>query len=235
MSDNSTPVGGLQSIEELYDFEYIRSEFVSPIFRAKITLDYNNFTFNAACVRLFPESEYIQMLADKKKKRLLIWTCSQYDKDPVKWSFIKNGKPASRNVRAKLLCAKIYKMMDWNINYRYKTMAVYQELESRRFAVFNLEESEMYIPEEQTIDDGTVKVKRKRVFPIDWENSFGTPYAEHKATYEVDINALHLLSNSTLDDMNEMPVIIPRVPTSGEIITREYYVPDDIVEKGKLK
>ena len=235
MPENTIPVGGLQSLEELNDFEYIRVEFTTPTLKPKITLNYDNLTFNAACVRLFPETEYVQMLANRKKKRLLVWSCKQYDKDSVKWSIVKNNKPKSRNIRAKMVCAKVYKLMNWNINYRYKIMAVYQELGKRRFAVFNLMECEMYIPEEQTTNDGAIKKKRRKIFPTDWEHSFGTPFAEHSATYETDINELHLLSNSTPDDLNEKQEIIPRVPTSGEIITRDYYVPDDIIEKGKVK
>ena len=234
MSENIMPEGGLASREELLGFEYIRSEFTTPVFKPKITLDYDNLTFNAACVRLFPESEYVQMLADQRRQRLLVWSCKQFDKASVKWSNIKNGKPGSRNVRAKILCAKIFRMMNWNINFRYKIMAVYQELDELRFTVFNLEECEMYVPQEQTLPDGTVKKKRNKVFPIDWDKTFGTPYAQHSATYEADLSALHLLSNSTLDDLNEKPVIVPRAPTPGEIITRNYYVPDNIVEKGKI-
>jgi hypothetical protein len=93
MSENTIPVGGLQSREELNDFEYIRSEFTTPVYKPKITLDYDNLTFNAACVRLLPESEYVQMLADQKKKRLLVWSCKQHDKDSVKWSIIKTQIP----------------------------------------------------------------------------------------------------------------------------------------------
>ena len=108
MSENVVPVGGLQSREELKLFEYIRAEYTTPVFKPKITLDYDNFTMNAACVRLFPESEYVQMLADQTKRRLLIWPCKQFDKDSVKWSLIKSGKPQSRNIKARMLCAKIH-------------------------------------------------------------------------------------------------------------------------------
>lgn len=232
MSDNAIPVGGLLSREELVLFEYIRSEFTTPVFKPKITLDYDNVAFNAACVRLFPESEYIQILADQSKRRLLIWPCMQFDKDSVKWSNLKNGKPQSRNIRAKMLCAKIFKMMHWVTDYRYKVMAVYQEFDSLRFVVFNLVECEMYVPGEVSAADGSVKKKRKKVFPIDWETSFGIPYSEHSETYHTDISALHILSNTTEDDTIAKPVIIPRIPTASELITREYYVPDELIKSG---
>ena len=134
-----------------------------------------------------------------------------------------------------MLCAKIFKIMTWNIDYRYKIMAVYQEIEDLKFCVFNLSECEMYVPDEMDTGDGSKKKKRRKVFPIDWESSFGTPFAEFESTFDTDINSLHLLSDSTLDDLTEKPKIIPRIPTSREKITSPYYTPDDITGKGKKK
>jgi hypothetical protein len=229
MPDN-IPVGGLVSREELDLFEYVRSEFTTPVYKPKITLDYDNFKLNAACVRLFPDSEYVQLLADRTKHRLLIWPCGQFDKDSVKWYNLKAGKPQPRNIRAKMLCAKIFKMMHWVPDYRYKVMAVFQEIDKLRFVVFNLAECEMYVPGEITAPDGTVKAKRRKVYPIDWEKSFGTPFAEHHETYQTDITALHLLSDTPADDLAAKPIIVPRIPTHSELITREYYVPDELIK-----
>jgi hypothetical protein len=120
-------------------------------------------------------------------------------------------------------------MMNWNIDNRYKIMAVYQEIEQQRLIVFNLVESEMYVPEEKENEDGTLSIKRKKVYPIDWENTFGSPYAEHKETYAVDLDRLYFLSNNS---ESEKPSIDARVPTASEIITRQYYVPDEIKKGG---
>lgn len=236
MSDHEFPEGGLLSREELNEFEYVRPEFTTPVFKPKITFDCTHFTANAACVRLFPESEYVQLLANPAKKRLLVWPCNQFDKGSVKWSNIKNGNPQSRGITAKPLCAKVFRMMNWIADYRYKVMAVYQELDELKFVVFNLVECEMYVPSEVTTPDGKVKKKRTRMFPIDWEKSFGTPYAEYKETYETDISRMHLLTDKADEDgADTKPAIIPRVPTPNEIITREYYVPDELLKDESKK
>ena len=214
--------GGLLSLDELKDFEYIRPEFVAPRLRAKITIEYGAFTCNSACVRLFPESEYIVMLSDSKRKRLAIWSCEHNDKGAIKWSKIKDGKLYPKRVSAKYLGAKIYKMMDWDTNNRYKIIAVYQEFPEKKLALFNLEEVEIYKPENKA-----GRKKSKKFFPVGWENSFGTPYSEHKATYKIDLDTLHIPTN---DSQNN---IVARVPTSSEIITRQYYLPDKIAQKEK--
>jgi len=235
MSKDKSTSRRLLSVEELNDFQILRPEFTSSVFKPKITFNYDTAIFNAACVRLFPESEYVQILVDPGRKRLLTMSCKQHDKASIRWSIIKNGKPNSRIIRGRILGAKIYRMMSWDIQCRYKIMAVYQELGGKRFTLFNLFECEMYVPEERSTDDGTGKKKRKKVFPIDWEKSFGTPYAEFSSTYDADIKSMHLVSNNTPDEMDEKDAIRPRVPKSSEIITSTYYTPDEIVKKGKKK
>jgi hypothetical protein len=234
MADVEIPVGGLESLDELKNAQYIRAEFVNPVFKPKITLNYGDLTFNTACVKVMGDTEYVQLLVLEEARRLVAMPCGEFDKDSVKWSIIKDEKPRSRNIRAKIACAKLFQMMNWNINYRYKIMAVYQVLEGQRLIVFNLAECEMLVPEEIPKEDGTIKTKRNKVYPIDWEKSFGSPYSEHRETYAVDLNKLYLLSNN-LEADEVKPPVDPRVPTASEIITRQYYVPDEIKKGGDGK
>jgi len=216
--------GGLITLDELNEFAVMRPEMVQSTFRAKITLEYGAFQANSTLVRLFPESEYILFLSDEKSKRLAVRPCGQYDIGSIWWSKEKNGKLTPRRVSAKYACAKIFRLMNWNVNNRYKVMAVYQEFPQFNLAVFNLDDIEVYKPAEGSN-------KRKRYFPIDWENSFGIPYAQYQPQYDIDIQAMHVVSNAAQDK----PPVVARVPTPAEIITREYYVPDSIVEMGKVK
>ena len=227
--ENDIPIGGLLSIDELNQAQVIMPEFTAPTFRPKVTLNYGNLTFNSSCVKLFPVSEYFQLLVDDKKKRMIALPCGQYDVGVVKWSNIKKGIPQSREIKAKVACAKIFRMMDWDITYRYKVMAIYQELNGIRLVVFNFADCTMLIPEEVIGADGKVKTKRHTVYPIEWEKLFGPTYGEHRKQYEVDIQTYHLLSDKLTE---EQPPIIPRVPTPEEIMTRDYYVPDELDKRG---
>lgn len=218
--------GGLITVEELQKYEYIRTEFFSSVFKAKITLNCETVTFSAACVRLFPESEYVQILADREGQRLLAWSCDQHAKAAVKWSKFKDGKLQSRIIIARILCAKIFELMNWDTRYRYKIMAVYQKLEGHTFVLFNLDECERYIP-----GDG----KKNPQHPLGWADTFGTSYAKFKATYETNPKKAKVVTNSKQEGTNEKSGIVPRVPTSGEMITKEYYTPDTIVSKRKKK
>ena len=138
--DNKTLNNALLSHDVLKNMELVRAEFVSPAFNPKITFTRDNFTFNSACVRLFPETEYVQMIVNPEKNQLKVLPCKTFDNDAVKWSISKNNKHQPRNVRAKGFCSQIFLVMNWNIKYRYKVMAVFQDIGNKKILTFNLNE-----------------------------------------------------------------------------------------------
>jgi hypothetical protein len=227
--EDEIPIGGLLSPEELNRMQIIKPEFTAPTFHPKLTLNYTDISFSASCVRLFPETEYVQLLVDDRKRRMVVLPCVQYDVGAVKWSNNKKGKLASRSIRAKIASAKIFRMMEWDITYRYKVMAIYQKLNGTKLAVFNFADCTMLVPEDVIDKDGSVKTKRRMVYPIDWEKLFGPTYGEHRRQYEVDIQTYHLISDQMTE---EKPPVVPRVPTPEEIMTRNYYVPDELTMGG---
>jgi len=230
ITENAIPIGGLLSLDELNQAQVIMPEFTAPTFRPKVTLDYKNIIFNASCVRLFPKTEYVQLLVDNTKRRLIALPCERNDIGVVKWSKVKNGIPQSHYIKAEVACAKVFRMMEWDITYRYKVMAVYQELSGVAFTIFNFADCTMLVPEEITSKDGKKKTKRHTVYPLEWEKLFGPTYGEHRKQYEADIQSYHLLYDEYAE---KQQAVSPRVPTAEEIMTREYYVPDALDIRGK--
>jgi len=227
--ENEIPIGGLLSLDELNQAQVIMPEFTAPTFKPKVTLNYKNIIFNSSCVRLFPKTEYVQLLVDNNKRRMIALPCGQNDIGVVRWSSIKKGILQSRDIKAEIACAKIFRMMEWDITYRYKVMAVYQDLGGVELTVFNFADCTMLVPEEVPSKDGKTITKRHTVYPLEWEKLFGPTYGEHRKQYETDIRSYHLLYDEYAD--KNKPVI-PRVPTAEEIMTREYYVPDELEKRG---
>jgi len=231
-NENTYPEGGLKSLDEINSFDVVRSEFLSPTFRPKITLNIDKLAFSSSCVRLIPDNSYVQMLFDQGKKRVVLLPCGQYDKDALKWSSSNGAKLNPKSITARLLCAKLFDFMQWEANNRYKVMAVYQVLEGRKLIVFNLLEYEMVVPEVVMDAKGNVKKKQRSYYPIDWRASFGTAFGDHRSTYEVNLDDYYLMSNK--DGANESETtageaITGQVPTASDIITRQYYTPDEPV------
>ena len=225
--NNNIPVGGIHSLQELYESELVRSEFLSPTFQAKVTFQYSSLTFNAASVRLFPDTQFIQVLVDKKGRRIFALPGEEHSPCRLKWCTVKNGKNQSRNCLAKITCAKVYDMMEWIPENRYKIMAVYQEIEGVRLIVFNLVECEMLVSEVIEKEDGTTKKKVKVIRPQDWLDSFGNLYRDHADAYKIDLNAHYLLpDNLTGEDrealLSEKRPVQPHTPDAVDIMRRQY-------------
>lgn len=225
---NEIPIGGIQSLDELLDSELVRSEFLSPTFQAKVTIHYTNFSFNAASVRLFPDTHYIQVLIDRKRRRMFVIPGHEHSLGRLKWSREKNGKKQSRKCLAKFTCAKLFEMMEWIPENRYKIMAVYQEIDGVRLIVFNLVECEMLVSETIVKDDGTMKKNIKVVRPIDWLDSFGSLYREHAEAYKVDLDTHYLLADNLTGEDKDFLLeksrkpVQPREPDAVEIMRRQY-------------
>lgn len=226
------PEGGLQSLEELNQYQVVRSEFISPTYRPKVTINRNEFYFSASCVRLFEDTVHVLILVRPEEKRIIIKPCDENTKDAFKWCVIKNGKRQPRHSVCRIFGAKLYDVMQWIPENRYKVQAIYQILGGERLLVFNLEECEMVVPEIITLDDGKTVRKLKKYYPHDWRESFGMTFQEHSESYKVDINAHYLLSNardgSQRDYVFTEKNVKGRLPTDSEIIVAPYsYVTDD--------
>jgi len=66
---------------------------------------------------------------------------NKYDKDAVRWcGFKQNGDVKKRESTAKKFGEKIYDMMHWVKENKYRILAYYQELEGVQLLVFNLKE-----------------------------------------------------------------------------------------------
>jgi hypothetical protein len=215
--------GGIKTLDELNNSEVVRSEFLSPKYRPSMTFDFDKIVFNASCIRLFPDTEHVLLLVDREKKRLIALPCSQYTKDAFRWSKTKGVKLQPRHSMSRVFSAKIFDMMNWIPENRYRVQAVYLEIEGQRLIVFNLEECEMVVPEIITLNDGTTVKKRKRYYPHEWRESFGVTFIEHRDTYRVDLNAHFMLNNAASGEESAFAFVKRgHEPTDAEIITRPY-------------
>ena len=225
--DNNNEEKGLKSIEELNNCQVVRSEFLSSAFRPKITLNRERLVFSSSCVKLFPDTQYVQLLVEMEKRRLILLPCSANTKDAHKWCTIKEDKTIPRWSVCKIFVEKMFEMMSWIPDNRYKVQALYQELEGQKLLVFNLDECEMVVPEMITLDDGNTVRKRKRYLPQEWRESFGMTYQQHQDSSKVNINSHYLLSN-TKDGTDSDFMFVHRelegkdAPTAAEIITKKY-------------
>ena len=194
-------------------FQVVRREFFAHINEPSVTFNNCKFYVNTACIQKFPETETVQVLVNKDKKILAIMPCPANARDSFAWCSISKGKRKPKQITCKLFFAKVFSMMDWNPDHRYKILGKLIHANGETLIAFDLTATEIY---QRTIVEGS-KPKNSRipVFPAEWQNQFGLPYSEHKQSLQVDIlngYAVYSIKDAGKDDESDHAVASPISP-----------------------
>lgn len=190
MSEAETTTRRIPEIEILEDdsfsyegFQVVRGEFFSHIYEPSFTLNQNKISVNMACIRKLPDVEYVQVLVHPEEKMLIIRPCNEEEKDSFRWR--SSGKKLSpKQVTCKIFFAKIFTLMGWNLDYRYKLLGKLVRSNGELLFVFNLNNPEIY---ERFYREGEKpRVSRTPVYPDEWKNQFGVSVEEHKKSLSIN-------------------------------------------------
>lgn len=164
-------------------FQVVRGEFFSHIYEPSFTLNQNKISVNMACIRKLPDVEYVQVLVHPEEKMLIIRPCNEEEKDSFRWR--SAGKKLSpKQVTCKIFFAKIFTLMGWNLDYRYKLLGKLVRSNGELLFVFNLNNPEIY---ERFYREGEKpRVSRTPVYPDEWKNQFGVSVEEHKRSLSIN-------------------------------------------------
>lgn len=166
-------------------FQVVRREFFSHISEPSITFNNYKIGFNTACIKKLPQIDHIQFLVNRQTQKLAIRPCMESDLHSFQWCTNSGGKRKPRQVTGKIFYLKLFSMMGWNPDYRYKILGKLIRANGEYLFVFDLQSTEMY---QRTIKEGEKpKTSRTPVFPAEWQDQFGVPYEEHRKSLQIDI------------------------------------------------
>ena len=167
-------------------YQVVRREFMSHQFDPAMTIRGNSITFNNACISKLEDATYIQFLINPTQMKLVIRACSEGARDAVRWCITKNDKRKSRQITCGIFTAKLYEMMGWDGQYRYKLQGMRITHQGEPLYLFDLNANEAFLP--QSRDPETGKVRRaKPVLPMEWRDSFGMSVSEHEASTQINL------------------------------------------------
>ena len=167
------------------NYQVVRREFFAHISEPSITFNLCKFYANAACIKRFPNADYAQVLIDREHKILALRPCEEFARDSFPWSKMTKGKREPKPITCKLFFLKIFDMMGWNPNYRYKLLGKVIHSNGEYLLAFDLTATEVY---QRTITEDAKPISsRTPTFPANWQNQFGLPYYEHKQSMQINI------------------------------------------------
>lgn len=176
--------------EDLEGYELPPRTQFSMLKKPAVTIKYGKMTFNMAAIRLFEDVQYILPLVYVGKKKLTIVMCPEEEAASVAWSRKrrKDGQWVNRTITSDDFIDKIYKMMEWSRDCRYKIMGKVSNSQEGLVLVFELEEAIMFAPKPLEYKDevtGEMKKKQVKYYPDKYKNKIGKSYNDYVATKQM--------------------------------------------------
>lgn len=171
---------------DMSGFQVVRREFFAHTFEPAVSFHHDKVLFNMAAIRKMKSYNFIQMLIDPVNKKLLIKGCEEDSKDAVKWCYLnKIGKRQNRDIKCNIFTGKVFDMMNWNPNNKYKLQGTVIRTSNDIYMFFNLEETEIFLPAAKDKYGIPTIMGRKAYYPEDWRNSFGLEITDHEKAISV--------------------------------------------------
>ena len=152
-----------------------RTQF-SMVKKPAVSIKYGEMTFNMACIRLFEGIKYILPIVNTAKKRMALIMCPEEDSASVEWARQKNGVWVNKSISSLEFLEKMFRMMNWNRECRYKVLGRVANSDQGLVMLFDLEEAIMFTPQPQEFTDpmtGEVKKKQVKFFPDIYKGRIG--------------------------------------------------------------
>ena len=161
----------------------VRQEFFAHVNEPAVTFNKYKFYGNAACLRRFPTTDFVQVLINRERKLLVLRPCREEERDAFPWRTQSSKKPKQATCR--LFFAKVFEWMGWDPAHRYRLLGKVVQAAGERLLVFDMTATEIY---QRVGKDGEKpKTSRSPLFPAEWKNQFGLPYSEHQKSLRVNL------------------------------------------------
>ncbi len=166
-----------------------RTQF-SMLKKPAVSIKYGRFTCNMACIRLFEGVRYILPIVNREKKRLAIVTCAEEESASVEWARTKEETWVNKDVTSLEFIKKIFDLMGWDENCRYKALGRIAASPRGLILVFDLEESIMFTPTPmEYVDKKTGEIKKRQVkyYPDEYKDCIGKSYNDYAASQQLNL------------------------------------------------
>ena len=201
---------------KLEDFQVVRREFFAHLSEPAVTFNRRKFYVNAACLNKFPNTDYVQALINTETKILALRPCDEGERGSFQWCSYVKGVRKPKQSTCTLFFLKIFDLMNWNPEHRYKMLGNIVHANGEYLLAFDLTSTEVY---QRVYDENSSKLKSSRtpVYPLDWQNQFGLPYNEHKQSMLINI-----FDGYAVYQIKENKAVRQNVTTSNTELDIEY-------------
>lgn len=199
------PREGIDSYDEIKQCQLLDKYNLTDRKVSAITIKGGHIRFNISALHLLNDVQYVEMLVNPQEKYLLIIPCQKSDVFAIDWCKIdsKTGKIESKDIPAKFLSPKLYRLMDWDWNYQYKVQCFFQDFgQDKVLLFFDLMEYVTLVPTSVTLSNGKTIIRNKPYYLANWEDSFGPPLPQ--IMEKVSRNFMDYYVDGETEDIHEL-------------------------------
>ncbi len=165
-------------------YQVVRREFISHKFDPAMTVRVNSVTFNNACIKALENATYVQFLINPTEKKLIVRRCDSGARDAIRWCVVKGEARKSRQITCKLFAERIFAMMGWESDYRYRFQGMRIRYFDDEMYLFDLSADERFAPMKK--DENGKRIISAPVLPENWNGSYGMSVEEHDMSTQVN-------------------------------------------------
>lgn len=173
--------------EALDDYVVPPKMFFSMLKKPAVSIRPNRLEFSMSSIRLFEGVRYVLPMTSEKKKRVVIAICAEEEISSIEWARQKEGKWVNRSITCPEYADRLYQMMEWNRECRYKAYGHLSNSERGLVIVFDLDTAVMFDPlPEEYFDKRTNKMKKRvnKYYPDEIRMKLGRSYSDYVALQE---------------------------------------------------
>lgn len=169
--------------EDLEGYELPPRTQFSMLKKPAVSIKYKEFTFNMSCIRLFEGVKHVLTIVNPNKKRLAVIPCKEEESSSVEWARVKSdGQWINKTITSLEFVEKLYSLMGWNRNCRYKVMGRIANSPRGVILIFDFTEAIMFSEKPiEFINKETGEIRRHIVtyYPDEYKGCIGKSYNDY--------------------------------------------------------
>ena len=164
-------------------YEVARSQFFDTSHKSCITFSACEIQFSTECVRKLPGVQFVELLLHPYKRILAARPSTKDNRRALQWAKVREGSNQGRGVSGRAFLPSLFALLGWNTAYRYRVRGVKYAAGQEQILLFDLTETEIYIPKKQLPASDTASLplvpdrgSSAAAYPANWTQSFGAGF-----------------------------------------------------------
>lgn len=182
---------------DLRGFQIARSQFFTNADRMIVTFTDKNITFNSVAVNKLATCN-VELLVNPYADTLVVRCARSDSRNYVQWAKRNNTRYQPKTINGAAFLPTLFELFEWNAECKYRLTGVKHQDDMGTVLVFNLNDTEIFLPEYSALEEGEELGKTKGMepmvsgnsivaYPATWADSFGTHFYQQQYSHEATV------------------------------------------------